>query len=36
MPTMEEYATQPTAQRLERLTRTAAQLTAAIKAATKP
>jgi len=31
MPTMEEYATQPTAQRLERLTRTAAQLTAAIK-----
>jgi hypothetical protein len=31
MPTMEEYATQPTAQRLERLTRTAAQLTAAVK-----
>jgi hypothetical protein len=31
MPTMEEYATQPTAQRLERLTRTADQLTAAIK-----
>jgi hypothetical protein len=31
MPTMEEYATQPAAQRLERLTRTADQLTAAIK-----
>ena len=31
MPTMEEYATQPTAQRLDRLTRTADQLTAAIK-----
>lgn len=31
MPTLEEYATQPTAQRLERLTRTADQLTAAIK-----
>ena len=31
MPTMDEYATQPTAQRLERLTRTADQLTAAIK-----
>jgi uncharacterized damage-inducible protein DinB len=31
MPTMEHYATQPAAQRLERLTRTADQLTAAIK-----
>jgi DinB superfamily len=31
MPTMEEYATQPTAQRLERLTRTADELAAAIK-----
>ena len=31
MPTMDEYATQPTAQRLDRLTRTADQLTAAIK-----
>jgi hypothetical protein len=31
MPTMEQYATQPAAQRLERLTRTADQLTAAIK-----
>jgi len=31
MPTMEEYATQPTTQRLDRLTRTADQLTAAIK-----
>ena len=31
MPTMEEYATQPAAQRLARLTRTADQLTAAIK-----
>jgi len=31
MPTMEEYAKQPTAQRLERLTRTADALAAAIK-----
>ena len=31
MPTMEEYATQPTAQRLARLTRTADELAAAIK-----
>ena len=31
MPTMEEYANQPTAQRLERLTRTADELAAAIK-----
>jgi hypothetical protein len=31
MPTLEEYAKQPAAQRLERLTRTADQLTAAIK-----
>ena len=31
MPAMEEYAKQPAAQRLERLTRTADQLTAAIK-----
>lgn len=31
MPTMDEYATQPAAQRLERLTRTADQLAAAIK-----
>jgi len=31
MPTMEEYAAQPAAQRLERLTRTAAQLTAAVE-----
>jgi uncharacterized damage-inducible protein DinB len=31
MPTMEEYAKQPTAQRLERLTRTADELAAAIK-----
>ena len=31
MPTLEEYAKQPTAQRLERLTRTADQLAAAIK-----
>jgi uncharacterized damage-inducible protein DinB len=31
MPTMEQYATQPTAQRLERLTRTADELAAAIK-----
>jgi len=31
MPTMEHYATQPAAERLERLTRTADQLTAAIK-----
>ena len=31
MPTMEDYAKQPTAQRLERLTHTAEQLAAAIK-----
>ncbi len=31
MPTLEEYATQPTAQRMERLTRTADELAAAIK-----
>ena len=31
MPTMEDYAKQPTAQRLERLTRTADELAAAIK-----
>ncbi|HEY2996768.1 MAG TPA: DinB family protein [Methylomirabilota bacterium] len=31
MPTMEEYAKQPTAQRLERLTRTADELAVAIK-----
>jgi hypothetical protein len=31
MPTMEEYAKQPTAQRLERLTRTADELAAALK-----
>ena len=31
MPTMEEYAKQPTAQRLERLTRTSDELAAAIK-----
>ena len=31
MPTMEEYATQPTAQRLARLTRTADELAAAVK-----
>ena len=34
MPTLEEYATQSTAQRLERLTRTADELAAAIKGRT--
>src|SRR5207253_29519 len=35
MPTMEEYAKQPTAQRLERLTRTAGELAAALEGRTE-